>query len=58
MAKEKPLTQEQKVKVYEAIGKVMTCDDRPPKEVIKEDYNGDEDAYLRVMARWHNVPLD
>lgn len=58
MTKEKPLTQEQKMKIYEAIGRAMASDDREPRIVIEEDYRGDEDAYLRVMARWHNVQLD
>ncbi|MFC1656732.1 hypothetical protein ACFL14_02110 [Patescibacteria group bacterium] len=36
----------------------MTLDDKPPSRVVKEDYGGDEDAYLRAMAKWHNIPLE
>jgi len=53
-----PLTPEQRQKIWAAIGRAMWPDDRDPQEVITEDYNGDEERYLRVMANWHNVKLD
>lgn len=55
---EKELTHAQKSKIYKAIGSHMAPDDRYPYEVIRDDFNGDEDAYLRRMAGWHNVNLD
>lgn len=58
--KQKPLTPEQKEEVWE---KINDCDcddkrDREPQEVIKEDYKGDEDAYLRAMAKFHAISFD
>jgi len=29
--------------------------DRRPEQVVENDYNGDEDAYLNVMLKWHNI---
>ena len=55
--KEKPLTQEEKDAIWKAIGKAMQPDDRHPNIVIAEDYKGDEEKYLRVMAAWHGVPI-
>lgn len=55
--KTKPLTPEQRRKVWE---KINDCDDkwdRPAQEVIKKDFNGNEDAYLRTMAKFHGIPL-
>lgn len=54
----KPLTHEEKKAIYKAIGRSMTPDDRHPQEVIRDDYRGDEETYLRVMAGWHNVPIN
>lgn len=56
--KKKPLTQEQKLKIYRVIAQRTTPDDTPSAEVIGRDYKGDEDAYLRVMAGWHGITLD
>ncbi|MBU4274453.1 hypothetical protein KKE19_01420 [Patescibacteria group bacterium] len=53
-----PLTPEQKEKIWRAISDRTLPDDRDPQEIIAEDYNGDEDRYLRVMANWHNMKLD
>jgi len=55
MPKEKLLTQEQRLRIWRAIRRNMHSDDRDPEEIIKKDYGGDEDAYLRIMARWHDV---
>lgn len=49
------LTEEQKNRVWSTIDKNQCSDDRDPKEVIREDYNGNEDAYLIDMAEWHNI---
>ncbi len=53
-----PLTRRQRDAVWSAISKNMDDDDRDPHEVIREDFNGNEDAYLRRMARWHEVNLN
>lgn len=56
--KERPLTPKQKERVWK---KINECDDkwdREPQEVIKKDFDGDEDAYLRVMATFHGISLD
>ena len=29
--------------------------DRRPEDVINEVYNGDENAYLTQMVKWHNI---
>ncbi len=53
----KPLTQAERKAIYAAIGRGRAPDDRDPQEVIREDYKGDEERYLRVMAGWHHVPI-
>lgn len=56
--KEEPLTPEQKKKVW---GVINDCDnkwDRPAQEVIEKDFDGDEDAYLRRMAKFHGIPFN
>lgn len=58
MDKKRILTDEQKQKVRGVIARAMTPGDKDPDEVIKEDFKGDENAYLLTMARWHNIPLD
>ena len=32
--------------------------DRRPEDVINEVYNGDENAYLTKMIKWHDIPRD
>lgn len=39
-------------RVWEEIRKLWQPDDRSPSEVIAQDYNGDEDAYLLRMAQY------
>jgi tetratricopeptide (TPR) repeat protein len=51
------LTNADRMAVWQAISRRMLADDRDPNEVIRVDYGGDEDAYLRLMAGWHNVPI-
>ena len=51
------LTEEDKQKIWKVINKRTAPDDRDPRRVIEEDYGGDEEKYLRVMANWHNVPI-
>lgn len=54
----KSLTPKQREKIWEAINAYDDKWDRLPQEVIAKDFNGDEDAYLKVMAIFHNVLLD
>ena len=54
---EEPLTQKEKNAIRSAIINSMNPDDKDPDEVIEEQFNGDEEAYFRVMARWHHVPI-
>ena len=54
----RPLSQEEKKMIWSAISRNRTPDDRDPTEIIEQDYAGDEDRYLRTMARWHNVPIE
>lgn len=56
--KQRPLTREEKDRVWTAIASSMRSDDKPPRQVIAENYDGDEERYLRIMAKWHSVPLD
>ncbi len=51
------LTEEERKEIAYAIAQKRTEDDRDPTEIIEQDYNGDTDAYLCVMAGWHNVPI-
>lgn len=51
------LTPADRQAIWRAIGKNMLPDDRNPEDIIKEDYQGNEDAYLRRLAGWHNVPI-
>jgi len=50
---ESPLTDEEKSLIRETIARKMAPDDREPSIVIKEVYKGDEEKYLRDMARQH-----
>lgn len=57
MVEKRLLTHEERAKIWRVIGSKMNDDDKNPEEVIKDSFNGDENAYLLVMARWHNIPL-
>ncbi|MDO8558369.1 MAG: hypothetical protein Q7S09_04260 [bacterium] len=52
------LTEDQKRKIWNVIRENTLPDDRNPQEVIRDIYNGDEEAYLFDMARYHEVALD
>ena len=54
----KSLSREKRNEILIAIGKARAPDDRDPREIVEEDYDGDWDKYLRVMAGWHSIPLD
>lgn len=51
----KILSDEQRLEIYRVIGGKKLPDDREPRNVIDEDYGGDENAYLNVMAEYHGV---
>ncbi len=52
-----PLSHEKRLEIYAKIGAQSHSDDTPPEKVIADDYNGDEDKYLRAMASWHGVEI-
>lgn len=54
---QKPLTEREKELIRTAIWTKWAPDDRDPGEVIKDTYGGDEEAYLRVMACCHGIPI-
>jgi hypothetical protein len=51
----KPLSKREKIQIREIIQQKMASDDRDPVEVIAREFAGNEDAYLRKMAKWHNL---
>lgn len=51
------LTEEEKRKIWEIIYRNMRGDDRYPGEVIHDRYGGDEEEYLRVMAKYYEIPI-
>ncbi len=54
----KPLTLLEKQRIYDAIDTNKTESDKDPCEIIATTYNGDEEKYLRDMAKWLGVTLD
>jgi len=54
---ERLLTEEERSEIWNAIGRKRAPDDRDPEDVVEEDYKGDREHYLRVMAGWHNIPI-
>jgi len=57
LKQEGSLTVEERRAVWAAIFNNQSPDDRDPEEVIKKEHDGDSEAYLRDMARWHGVPI-
>ena len=56
MAKRKKrLTPKQREKIWERINDCDDVRDRSAQEVIEKDFHGDKDAYLMVMAKFHDV---
>jgi len=55
--KERPLTEEKRIEIWDTVCINIDPEDRDPDEVIKEDYKGDRDAYLRVMAEWLGISI-
>jgi len=51
------LTSEQKKIIWRTIGERMQEDEKDPYEVIKDDFDGDEERYLIVMADWHGIVI-
>ena len=43
--------------IYSIIYENMEPDDRFPKEVITDRYNGNEEEYLKAMIRWLDIPI-
>ncbi len=53
----RPLTEEERIMIWDTICLKMTSEDRDPNKVIEEDFDGDKNAYLTSMAEWHNITL-
>ena len=53
-------TEKEKQMLYLMLNAAMIEEygDRRPEDVVKNEYNGDEDQYLNVMMRWHNIKKD
>jgi len=51
------LTDQEKSAIWAAIRQATTPDDRPSTAVIDEDYGGDTEKYLTVMAGYLGVPI-
>jgi len=63
-AKKKPiivkpeiLSKEKREEIFTVIRGSIGPDDRLPEEVIRDDFNGDVDGYLRVMAGMHGITV-
>lgn len=54
----RPLTEEEKEMLWEIIYTHKSDDDRDPKEVIKDLYGGDEERYLKTMAKYLGIMLE
>lgn len=52
-----PLTPEEKATIRKTVYQRMAPDDREPWRVVAEDYGGDWERYLRVMAGWHGISI-
>ena len=52
------LSSEEKKAVWDAVYRNWERDDRNPKDVIKDRHDGDTDAYLLAMAKWHGIPVE
>jgi len=57
MTQPRPLTDEERSEIDHAIAQKTGAGDREPRLVIEEDYGGDSDRYMRVMAGWHHIPI-
>ncbi|MEK7147149.1 MAG: hypothetical protein AAB772_02740 [Patescibacteria group bacterium] len=55
--KDRQLIEEEKQKIYAVIYALMESNEKHPNDVIKEDFGGNENAYLIRMAKWHDIPL-
>ena len=53
----KILTKEKREEIMAIILGRMGPEDRLPEVVIKEDYKGDKDTYLHIMAQMHRIPV-
>ena len=58
MAKGKTLTDEQRNRIRQKIAERADCEDKNLDQVIKDRFNGDEEAYLMAMVKFHNISLD
>jgi hypothetical protein len=59
LGKKPPLSEAQKKAIWDLINQPTEQElgDKPPEEVIRDSFNGDEDAYLRAMAEFLGIRL-
>lgn len=51
------LTREKREEIFSVIRGSIGPDDRLPEEVIRDDFNGNVDGYLRIMAGMHGITI-
>ena len=55
--KDRQFTTEEKKKIYPIIYSLMEDDERHPRDIIRDDFGGDEDAYLRAIVKWLEIAI-
>jgi hypothetical protein len=55
--KKRLLTKAKKQEIWLKIEESLEEDDKDPQDVIREKFDGDADAYLLIMAKWHGISL-
>jgi hypothetical protein len=56
-AKTSGLSREKREEIFTIIRGRIGPDDRLPEHVIRDDFNGDQDGYLRIMASLYGVAV-
>ena len=56
-AKTAELTREKREEIFTIIRGRIGPEDRLPEHVIRDDFKGDQDGYLRVMASLYGVAV-
>lgn len=55
LSETEPLSEKKKIEIRLAIQAARDHKDRAPEEIIKTDYKGDKERYLRDMANWLEI---
>lgn len=51
------LTRRKREEIFKIIRGRIGPDDRLPEEIIRDDFNGNEDEYLRAMADLYGIKI-